>query len=756
MSLTFNRLIREKSPYLLQHARNPVDWYPWGAEAFMQARMQNKPIFLSVGYASCHWCHVMERESFENETIAQLLNHYFIPVKVDREERPDIDEIYMNAVQLVSQRGGWPMSVFMTPDGEPFYAGTYYPPEIFNRVIQQLGEDWRNRKPEILASAQELTAAVRQIAGKLNMEVQSEPNSDILSLYLAQLVATYDEQFGGFGDAPKFPPNTALPVLLWLGDALNQEAAGATALLTLYQMARGGIHDQVGGGFHRYSTDAMWLLPHFEKMLYDNAQLAWAYTEAYRLTSDPDFQHVARRTLDWAIREMQMPEGGFASAIDADSEGEEGKYYTWSDDEIHAVLEPETAELFCRIYNIQPGGNFADEATQQPTGRNIPHLLAYSEEDIDQLPSYIEQLQPALETLLTARLNRVAPQRDDKVLAGWNGLIIHALARASETLEEPTYLQAAERAAGFIWNQMRDSQGRLLRRYRDGEAGIPAFLEDYALLGHGLLSLYEASGDTQWLDSACALSDQMIALFWDEQAKGFFATGTHHETMIARLKDVFDKSLPSGNGAAAWLLARLALVKTMDAEDEQGMNYEMYARETLSALWGLVERAPHMCDTLMRALIELDGEELDELPPLPMMPTMPNAGTDQEGPVYVQLAPDQRGLVVHFSIEEGWHIYGSQAQGEEAVPTHVSAFTDLPFSFGEPMWSDPQEIELGGDKLTIYQKEALVLIPVQMSGNTDQLQGEIMVQVTYQPCNQTECLAPVSQRFTLPVRLQAE
>ncbi|MCS7066642.1 MAG: thioredoxin domain-containing protein, partial [Fimbriimonadales bacterium] len=423
-----NRLIREKSPYLLQHAYNPVDWYPWGAEAFFRARTEGKPVFLSIGYSSCHWCHVMERESFENEQIAAILNEHFVPVKVDREERPDVDEIYITAVQLVTGSAGWPLSVFLTPDGEPFYGGTYFPPAVFADLLRQVAHLWRTQRAQVLQTAKELSDDLRALLGVRLREMRGTRDPAIFRTFLAQCMAGFDPQHGGFGDAPKFPPNAVLPVLLWMAEAWESEEAGIMALHTLNKMAEGGIHDHIGGGFHRYATDVHWLVPHFEKMLYDNAQLAWAYTRAYTLTGDPEYADVAHNTLQWMIREMRTDEGAFASALDADSPDGEGAFYTWTQDEIYGALDAETAALVCTIYNVQPEGNYREEATGRQTGRNILHRRDSLSEIAQSLglgyEELRERLQDARTQLLEVRARRPAPARDDKVLTDWNGLAI--------------------------------------------------------------------------------------------------------------------------------------------------------------------------------------------------------------------------------------------------------------------------------------------------------------------------------------------
>jgi uncharacterized protein YyaL (SSP411 family) len=408
-----NRLIDEKSPYLLQHAYNPVDWYPWGAEAFFKARVEDKPIFLSIGYSSCHWCHVMERESFENPAIADLLNQYFVSIKVDREERPDVDEIYISAVQLMAGHAGWPLSVFLTPDGYPFYGGTYYPPQVFADMLARVASVWQTNRGQVLAAAAELKAELEQLVAMRHQSLRGERSPSVFRAYKAQIVEGFDPIYGGFGGAPKFPPSTALPVLLTLGAEWDDTDCAGMALMTMTTMAMGGIFDHIGGGFHRYSTDERWLLPHFEKMLYDNAQLGWAYAHAYALTGDEFYADIAARTLDWMLREMRTPDGAFASALDADTPEGEGHYYTWTERELYEILPRDEADLFCKVYEIQPEGNYREEATRQPTGRNIPHLTRPLEAHAEELgvePAALEErLRDIRARLLVARQTRHAP-----------------------------------------------------------------------------------------------------------------------------------------------------------------------------------------------------------------------------------------------------------------------------------------------------------------------------------------------------------
>ena len=556
-----NRLAGQLSPYLLQHQDNPVDWYPWGEEALQRAKAENKPIFLSVGYSACHWCHVMEHESFESEEIAALLNENFISIKVDREERPDLDQIYMNAVQLMTGRGGWPMSVFLTPELEPFYGGTYFPPTAkmgmpgFDEVLRGVHDVWKDRPDDARTQAARLTEAIREIGGPVEgrRADDDELSAQLLHDAVAHLERAFDFTYGGFGGAPKFPHPMDLRLLLRFYHRDRRQGVLDMVRLTLERMAHGGMYDQLGGGFHRYSVDARWLVPHFEKMLYDNALLAATYVEAYQLTGEAEYARVARETLDYVLREMQGEGGGFFSTQDADSEGVEGKFFVWSVDEVHQVLGPELGDLFCRVYDVTEEGNF-EGANILNLPKSIAQCAAILGRDEAQLR---DELAAARQKLFAVREQRIHPGLDDKVLVAWNGLMIDALAAAAGPLAEPRYLEAAQRAAEFLWNNLRGADGRLLHTYRNGQARLAAYLDDYAALAGSLVTLYEASFEVRYLDWAIELTDTMLAHFGDADGGGFFYTADDHERLIARQKDVTDNAVPSGSALAATLLVRL-------------------------------------------------------------------------------------------------------------------------------------------------------------------------------------------------------
>ena len=598
----FNRLIHSTSPYLLQHARNPVDWHPWGAEALARAKAEDKPIFLSVGYSACHWCHVMEHESFENAEIAALLNAHFVPVKVDREERPDLDDLYMIVTQLMTGRGGWPNSVWLLPDGTPWYAGTYFPPDDrmgrtgFKTLLTRLADIWRTRRPEVEAQAAQLAEAIRAHAAGAGETAKGATLDHLVERAITTWRETVDLRYGGFGSAPKFPPHSALDLLLHLAETRRDPTLEALATGTLDALARGGIRDHIGGGFHRYATDERWLLPHFEKMLYDNAQLAAVFTEAARRetengTRKTEYEQAARETLDWVLREMTGPEGGFYSALDADSEGEEGRFYIWSHAEVMEALGPDDGALFCRVYQLDPRGNFHDEATGRATGLNIPHL------DAPAPAAEAARLARCRAILLARRVKRVWPGIDDKRLTGWNGLVIKAFARAAQRFGDEPYLRAAQRAARFLLKEM-TIDGELLRVWRAGHAHVPAFLEDYGGLLAGLLALHDTDPQGGWRAEAERLGRLVVERFQDQASGLFYPVSSRHETLLARLPDYFDQAMPSGSALAIDALAQLAALTGDSA-------FHAAAARALDATLPLATRYPAGCAALLRAGLRL-------------------------------------------------------------------------------------------------------------------------------------------------------
>ncbi|MGF1583155.1 MAG: thioredoxin domain-containing protein, partial [Gemmataceae bacterium] len=605
-----NRLIHETSPYLRQHAHNPVDWYPWGEEAIQKARDSDKPIFLSIGYSACHWCHVMEHESFEDPEIGQYLNEHFISIKVDREERAEIDQIYMSAVVAFTQgRGGWPMSVFLKPDLKPFAGGTYFPPTSrygmisFGELLKRIMDAWNTRRQDIDEVAQNVTDHIQSTGNVVS--TASEGSTTFDDRIFRQALQTLDERFdpvyGGFGPAPKFPHPMDLKLLLRAWRRFDSSKALEMTKKTLDCMAWGGMYDQLGGGFHRYSTDNRWLAPHFEKMLYDNALLVSAYLEAYQATRDPFYSQIVEETLGYVLREMTSPEGAFYSTQDADSEGEEGKFFVWSKQEVEQILDKELAEIVCAVYDVSDGGNWE--------GKNILNRSRRDEADAKQLgldvADFRSKLSEARQKLFDVRSQRVWPARDEKILTAWNGLMIGAFAEAAQVLDSPEYERYAKGAAGFVLETMRRDDGRLYRTCGAGsDPKLNGYLEDYAFVLDALVTLYETTFDLQWIEEAASLARVMIEQFWDDKDGAFYFTGRDHEELIARNKDMQDGAVPSGNSMAATALLRLGKLTGESLFLET-------AERTLHAFHGIMQQHPAACAQMFLALVFLMGP-LDE------------------------------------------------------------------------------------------------------------------------------------------------
>ena len=617
-----NRLSREKSPYLLQHAHNPVDWYPWGEEAFEKARKEDKPIFLSVGYSTCHWCHVMEEESFSDVSVAEIMNKNFVPVKVDREERPDIDSVYMNYVTASTGSGGWPMNVFLTPDKKPFYGGTYFPPEDrygmpgFGHLLSSLAESWKNQRQEITASADSAVTFLN----KKSQETRnpSQLSAETLVEAFKRYEANVDDADGGFGGAPKFPRSHSLSFILRQFARTKNARALQITEKTLTAMARGGIYDQLGGGFHRYSTDARWRVPHFEKMLYDQAILARTYLEAYQVTHDEFYARIAREILEYVSDRMTSPEGGFYSAEDADSldpenhvsandpgasvpagKKREGAYYVWRKSDLEKALPAAAAEIACYYYGVEPSGNALNDPHREFVGQNVLHVAHSIPEAASHFKKsekeIIISLQESRQTLLGVRAKRPAPYLDDKLLTDWNGLMISAYAFGATVLDEPRYAEKAKRAAEFIRSKLKDAQGALWHRYRENTSGIEGHLNDYSFLIYGYLALYEATFEPTWLKEAKQLADGMIAVFWDTTDGGFFMTSGLAEKLITRPKELYDGALPSGNSIA---LLDLLLLSRFTGDKQ----YEALAQKALASFSSEVTAEPANYPQLLIAL----------------------------------------------------------------------------------------------------------------------------------------------------------
>ncbi|MGE3075553.1 MAG: thioredoxin domain-containing protein [Dehalococcoidia bacterium] len=618
-----NRLANESSPYLLQHADNPVDWYPWGEEAFEKARSEDKPILLSVGYSSCHWCHVMAHESFENPATAALMNEYFVNIKVDREERPDVDSVYMSAVQAVSGSGGWPMTIFMTADGRPFYAGTYFPPDDghgrpgFGRLLSFLHEKWLTDRDEVIGSADKVTAHLREATRRVpgtGEEASHATTSRAVELF----AEVFDTEWGGFGMAPKFPSPTNLAFLLSVHAREKESETGQAALEmvlhTLRAMATGGMYDQLGGGFSRYSVDGEWMVPHFEKMLYDNAQLARVYLNAFQLTGDPGLEHITRRTLDFLLDEMRDAEGGFHAALDADSEGIEGKYYVWTVDEIREAVADD-ADLAIAWFGATREGNFRDPHHPELTGRNVLSARANPDELGQRFnltsDEVLARLESAVERLLAVRTDRIRPGLDDKVLTSWNGLALAAFAEAGRVLGEIRYQVAAAELAAFLRSSMW-SDGRLFHTWKAGEARVDGMLEDHAYLGLGLVELYKLTGDVALLDWARDLWEIVVSRFHDDEMGGFFETPSDGEQLLLRQKPFFDSATPSGNGSAAllglWLGRYFSRADWEKYADEVAMQVSDHLLRAVTG-FGTILQAIEFLSTPSRELVVVGAPE---------------------------------------------------------------------------------------------------------------------------------------------------
>jgi uncharacterized protein YyaL (SSP411 family) len=579
-----NKLVDETSPYLLQHAHNPVEWYPWGDEAFAKAKAEDKPLLVSIGYSACHWCHVMEHESFEDEATARVMNENFVNIKVDMEERPDVDQIYMTFVQLTTGRGGWPMNVFITPDKLPFFGGTYFPPAprhgmpSWQQILVSIAEAWRERRDELMHSATEILGELRRVG--VTEVATGGLTADHLDAAFQSLVRSFDKTNGGFGGAPKFPPSMSLEFLLRYWKRTGDEQALEIVKVTARKMAEGGIYDQLGGGFHRYAVDAVWLVPHFEKMLYDNAQLIRIYLHLFQITGEKFFRRIAVETLEYVRREMLDERGGFYSSQDADSEGEEGKFFVWSPEETLRILGSDDGQIFNFYFDVSEEGNFE--------GQNILHV-SYSNEAAARALKIDEQrlvdvIERGKSLLFAEREKRVKPFRDEKVLTAWNGLMLAAFAEAAAVLNSQEYLDIARRNADFLLTELQ-RDGRLLRTWKDGSAKLNAYIEDYANLADGLIELYKTSGELRYLDEARRLADHMITEFWDQETGGFYFTSADHEELIVRNKDFYDNATPSGNSVAADVLVRL----TKYFGDEK---YERFASTVMRLVAAQVRRYP--------------------------------------------------------------------------------------------------------------------------------------------------------------------
>ncbi len=784
-----NRLAQESSPYLLLHAHNPVDWYPWGPEAFEKARRENKPIFLSIGYSSCFWCHVMEREVFENAEIAAYMNEHFVNVKVDREERPDIDDIYMTALQIYfqaigsTQGGGWPLSIFLTPEGKPIGGGTYFPPEDapgrpgFPTVMATIRRVWSEQQEEIERSAEIIAAEVRRV---LKPQENAEPvplTRELVQQALAAVLQQYDSEFGGLDfnadspDSPKFPVPSRLMLLQAQAGRPESEKALKAVDHTLQAMAAGGIYDHLAGGFHRYSTDRQWLVPHFEKMLYDNAQLAQVYSEAYRRTNRKQYRRIAAESFDFVLREMTHQAGGFHSALDAETDGVEGAYYVWSPGQIEEVLGAEDAAIFKTVYGLdQP------EFFEHGYVLHLPQPIA---DAAGQLGLPEKELRMRLaemrKRLLEARSRRKPLLKDDKLLTSWNGLMIRALAVGAKSLQSEEYLKAAEAAAVMIAAQVRGDDGRLLRTWRGGQAKLNAYLDDYAFLIAGYLALHQATGDEKWLHASRRLMDDQIAGYWDPQAGGFFFTSNQHEELLARTKDAYDSVLPSGNSVSVRNLVRLSIL----TGDER---YQEYARRTLQVFAPALKRSPGSMPFMALALqeyIDTFGEERTATPapaiasnppvqPMPESPARePQADDDKLVPLVVQpedptgqhkaraavylgaekLAAGQSvPVAVVLEIEKGWHLNANPPRPDYVIPVEVKLSGDSKIALKDIQYPPGKDFRVAGfdEPLSVYEERVILRGALQTDAALAGKSVKLSLTVRYQACNDQTCSRPLT------------
>ena len=723
-----NRLIHETSPYLLLHAHNPVEWYPWGDEALARAKKENKLIFLSVGYSTCYWCHVMEREVFSNPEIAAVMNKDFINIKIDREERPDLDEIYMTATQLLMQRGGWPNSVFLTPDLKPFYAGTYFPPTDmpgrpgFPTILDAVHEAWVTREAEVIESASQISDTIELATSRGFTALAATPlDRSLTTAALDYLRTTYSHAYGGFGGAPKFPSPANLEFLLSEYERVSDESLLKMVTYTLDMMAYGGMYDQIGGGFHRYSVDAKWLVPHFEKMLYDNAQLAKVYLHAHQLTQEDRYRRIAEEIFSFIFREMTAPEGGFYAALDAETDAEEGKYYVWTADEIQKILGKKRAARFAGVYGVDKGPNFE--------GNNVLYVPnGAAAEDT------LKEVESAREKLLTTRFDREYPLLDTKIIVNWNGLMIDALAYGYQVLGKERYLIAASKAAQFILDTLKKPDGELCHTYTAGVVKQDVYLDDYAFFVHGLLGLYRATGDEEWLNSAKRLTDAMIQLFWDNKNGGFYYTKADAKHLIVRTKKPYDSAIPSGNAVAVGNLLTF------------GTDYQRYAEETLRIFAKSMSQSPssfmYMHFALNRYLTA--GEEVGTAIPSFVSAT-------------AEVTAENKGIydvMLQLDIATGWHINANPAGQDNLIPTTITVNTETSLEIADVAYPKGRStrFEFSSESLNVYEESLTIPLRLKQKPNTKHDKNvPITLQLTYQLCNETECLLPQTLEIPLEV-----
>ena len=732
-----NRLILEDSPYLQQHAHNPVDWYSWGQEAFEKAKRENKPIFLSIGYSTCHWCHVMEEESFDDPEIAALLNKYFVAIKVDRERNPDVDKTYMTAVMLINKSGGWPMSSFLTPEGKTFFGGTYFPQPQFAQLLNRVHEIWGQQEEELRKQADEVARLVEQItagegvAGKLGETVIQQAVTAILS--------GHDKLKGGFSPAPKFPHESELFLLLERAEREDDRDALAAVETSLKAMAQGGIYDQVGGGFHRYATDDNWLIPHFEKMLYNQAHLARAYLLAWRLTGNPLYERVVRETLDYVLRDMTSPEGGFYSATDADSEGEEGLFFLWSKEQIQHALTQKDAKLAIDLFGITAKGNFE--------GSNILNLSvaldSYAQQTEQPLPALLKSLDRIRERLRVVREQRIHPLRDDKVITAWNGMLITTLAMAGDQLSEPRYLDAATKAAAFIWDRNHSNKEGLLRVHLNGSSSVPALQNDHAYYAESLIHLFDITQNDLWLERAKETANAMLSKFWDQKHGGFFMSSADDGlSTMGRPKDSDDNAIPSGNAVALRALAMLA-------KRAGALEYDIKANATLVAFAGLINRRPMGYAYMLMAADELLNGELGgrQYAGRGVVEAKAHVDTDADGKEWLKIG---------IKMAPGWHINAHKPLQDYLIPTALELGKSASnWQLGAVTYPAPETKSLGfqRESLALYENAITLQTELTRQGDEQAKAGLVVlpIRLSLQACDDRICLLPETLKLSLPL-----
>ena len=731
-----NRLILEDSPYLQQHAHNPVDWYSWGQEAFEKAKRENKPIFLSIGYSTCHWCHVME-ESFDDPEIAALLNKYFVAIKVDRERNPDVDKTYMTAVMLLNKSGGWPMSSFLTPEGKTFFGGTYFPQPQFAQLLNRVHEVWGQQEEGLREQADEVARMVEQItAGE---GAASKLGETVIQQAVTAILSGHDKLKGGFSPAPKFPHESELFLLLERAEREDDKEALAAVETSLKAMAQGGIYDQVGGGFHRYATDDNWLIPHFEKMLYNQAHLARAYLLAWRLTADPLYERVVRETLDYVLRDMTSPEGGFYSATDADSEGEEGLFFLWSKPQLQQALTLQDAKLAIDLFGVTDRGNFEDSNIL-----NLPVALdRYARQKKQPLPELLKSLDRIRERLRVVREQRIHPLRDDKVITAWNGMMITTMAMAGDQLSEPRYLDAATKAAAFIWDHNHSKKERLLRVHLNGSSSVPAVQNDHAYYAESLIHLFDITENDVWLERAKEIANDMLSKFWDQQHGGFFMSSADDElSTMGRPKDSDDNAIPSGNAVALRVLAMLAKRANV-------LEYGIKANATLVAFAGLINRRPMGYAYMLMAADELLKGELGahQYAGRGVVEATAQVAADADGKEW---------LKVELKMAPGWHINAHKPLQDYLIPTTLELSKSASnWQLSTVTYPTPETKNLGFQRepLALYENAITLQAELTYQGDEHSKMGLIAlpVRLSLQACDDRICLSPETLKLGLPL-----